>query len=113
MKRYVLPLLTLMIGYLVYHLSHYYLSVSSHNVIMVILAVVVLFVFGISMSTRSRNRSTWVKKTVIIVLTAFVLAVQLGYLNDIREVNFIVMKLRASGNLLFDMLYVYFGFIFF
>ena len=113
MKRYGIPLLTIMIGYGAYHLIRHYYSFGYQRVVMTIQAALLLFVFGISMSTRSKNRSTWVKKTVIIGLLGFLIVGQLGLIKGIEVVSVVFAKLRLNGTMLFEMLYIYLGFIFF
>ena len=113
MKRYGIPLLTLILGYAAYYLLRHYYSFAYSKEILTIAAALVLFAFGISMSTRSKNRSTWVKKTVVIVLFVVLIAGQLDLIKGVEQLSLILAKLRLHGTMLFEMLYIYLGFIFF
>ena len=111
MRRYGIPLLTLLLGYLVYYLARLYVPGSFKSEVLCILQALALFAFGASMSTHNRKSSTWVKKTAIIVAMVFLIAGQL-HLLEISEINIIFAKL-GPNSFLFCMLYTYFGFIFF
>ncbi len=111
MKRYGIPLLTLLVGYLAYHLAGIYTPAAYHVQVVGIVSAAALFALGVSMSTRSKNNSTWVKKTAIIAAVVFLVCFQL-HLIRVPEISSFINKFGVSS-FLYYMLYVYFGFIFF
>ncbi len=111
MKRYGIPLLTMLVGYLAYHLTSAYAPAAYHVQAVGIVTAAALFALGVSMSTRSKNSSTWVKKTAIIAAVVFLVCFQL-HLISVPEISNFIRKFGVSS-FLYDMLYVYFGFIFF
>ncbi len=111
MKRYGIPLLTLAVGYLVYYLVRTYVTADFQNQLLTLIVAGALFAFGASMSTYSRKSSTWVKKTAIIAAVVFMICLQLNVVK-VPEILSIINRISVNS-FLFEMLYVYFGFIFF
>jgi len=111
MKRYGIPLLVIIIGCLMLFGIRNYIFFSFKDSALVILSALLLFVLGISMSNRSKKSNGWLKKVVILTLMVLMVLIELGVL----RISFLSMIFSKIGSvtLIFSMLYIYFGFIFF
>ncbi len=111
-RKYIYPLLILILGGLLIRLESEFLSASLSNDLVIITQALVMFGFGISLnySKRKRNES-WLTKICISFLLVFFILWDLGYV--------VLPQLKAFFNILgfygfvVHCFYVYLGYSFF
>ncbi|MGI6509662.1 MAG: hypothetical protein ACOX1L_03625 [Erysipelotrichaceae bacterium] len=109
MKRYGIPLIVILAGSLLLSLIQRYFPVSSTFIYF--LKAMLLFIFGVYLSTYSKKSSGWIKKFVVAGLFVLVLLFDLGL---IRVAVFSrILSFVGINSIIYAMIYIYFGYIFF
>lgn len=109
MKRYGIPLIVIFVGSFVLSLLQKYFPISS--TVIYFLKAMLLFIFGVYLSTYSKKSSGWVKKFVVAGLFILVLLFDLGYIQVPIFSN--VLAFIGVNSIIYAMIYIYFGYIFF
>jgi len=109
MKRYGIPLIVIFVGSFVLSLIDKYLPFS--NTVIYFLKAMLLFIFGVYLSTYSKKSSGWVKKFIVAGLFVLVLLFDLGFIR-IPLFNKI-LSFVGFNSIIYAMIYIYFGYIFF
>ncbi|MGI6608585.1 MAG: hypothetical protein ACOX1F_06420 [Erysipelotrichaceae bacterium] len=109
MKRYGIPLIVIFAGSFVLSLVDRYLPLSSEFIYF--LKAILLFVFGVYLSTYSKKSSGWVKKFVVAGLFVIVLLFDLGLIKVALISR--ILSFIGVNSIFYAMIYIYFGFIFF
>lgn len=112
MKRYGVPLIVIVVGSLVLFAFRNYLSIPNMNTIYNVLIACLLFMYGVYLNGyKSKKGDTWIKKFIIMALFILLLLNQLGvlYVAMISK----VLNMIGATSLIYYMLYIYLGYIFF
>ncbi|HQB32724.1 MAG TPA: hypothetical protein PLI19_05270 [Erysipelotrichaceae bacterium] len=109
MKRYGIPLIVIFAGSFVLSLLDRYLPLDS--TVIYFLKAMLLFIYGVYLSTRSRKSSGWVKKFVVAGLFVLVLLFDLGLIRVALLSR--ILSFVGVNSIIYAMLYIYFGYIFF
>ncbi len=109
MKRYGIPLIVILLGSLILSLIQRYFPVS--GTMIYFLKAMLLFIFGVYLSTYSKKSSGWVKKFVVAGLFVLVLLFDLGLIK-VAVFNRI-LSFVGINSIIYAMIYIYFGYIFF
>ncbi len=111
-RKYVVPLLVLILGGFIIRLQYDLLAASIANPLVIITQALIMFGFGISISTSKRRRNeSWLKKIIISFFLMFFIFWDLGYI--------VLPQLKAFFNFLgfsgfvVHCFYVYLGASFF
>ncbi len=112
MKKYLMPILTVIIGGLVIHLFATYLNFPGVETFLVLLRAAVYFFFGVTMSWIKHGRQyTWLRKVIITIIVFFIIAWQLDYVVFPQLASvFTFLGLTDFG---FSLVYIYCGWAFF
>lgn len=112
MKKYGLPFIVIVISSLVLYAARTYLALQSIDTVMAILTAFALFVFGVYLNQyKSKRNDTWVKKFIVMGLFLLLLLIQTGYINIVIINQF--LRIIKATSVVYYMLYIYFGYIFF
>ena len=80
-RRYMVPLAVMILGGILVQLEEKFLGGSFKQTIIMMTRALVLFAFGISLSTAKRKRNeSWLKKVLISFLLLFFIFWDLGYI---------------------------------
>lgn len=109
MKRYGIPLIVIFAGSFVLSLLDRYLPLD--GTVIYFLKAMLLFIYGVYLSTSSRKSSGWVKKFVVAGLFVLVLLFDLGLIRVALLSR--ILSFVGVNSIIYAMLYIYFGYIFF
>lgn len=110
MKRYGVPLLVIVVSSLLMYVVRAYVGLTSAA--STVLTACVLFVFGVYLNTyKSKKGDTWIQKFVVTALFIVLILIQLGIVY-IPFINKFLSMIEAT-TMIYNMFYVYFGYIFF
>ena len=109
MKRYGLPLFVILIGSFILSLIQRYFPAGGTMVYF--LKAMLLFIFGVYLSTYSRKSSGWVKKFFVAGVFILVLLFDLGLIRVALLSR--ILSFVGVNSIIYAMLYIYFGYIFF
>ncbi|MGN1398695.1 MAG: amino acid permease [Erysipelotrichaceae bacterium] len=112
MKRYGYPLIVIVLASLLLYLFRTYVSVSDQYTIYIILESLALFIFGVYLNGyKSRKSNGWVKKFIVFFAFMLLVFMQLGIF-ELKIISVVLSFIRANS-IIYFMLYVYLGYIFF
>ena len=109
MKRYGIPLIVIFVGAFVISLTASYLPLS--GAVIYFLKALLLLIFGVYLSPYSRRSSNWPKKIVVAGLFVLVLLFDLGLIQVALLSR--ILSFVGFNSIVYAMLYIYFGYIFF
>ncbi len=112
MRRYGIPLIVIIISSIGLYLFKNYAFFTYKGTMTVILTALALFIYGIYLNIgKSKKSDTWIKKFIVFSFFILLIMMQLG-LFRIRFIS-IFLDIIGADNLIYSMLYIYLGFIFF
>lgn len=112
MKRYGIPLIVIIISSISLYLFGNYAFFAGKETVTVILTALSLFIFGIYLNiTKSRKSDSWIKKFIVFSVFILLIVMQLG-LFSIKFIS-VFLNMIGANYLIYCMLYIYLGFIFF